>query len=411
VGVRRPCEEEEEEDDDDDEGPPPEPKRLEACLRAGMSEEPLFWLREFRDDEQTSAQTTWDAASAAQRRHAAAWIRAWSEETALGSLKDTMGSVDGTVCSVFTEDAQDWMRRWVASVLLDVFGDKEDLAASVEVVPGRPTPKFIAHTTDDVLTQFSQLAQYEDLWSGEGSRAEDLLDFLEPTATLAGATIEAVHEVLCRWIVATALAELLHARLKVAPSVEDDEATSKKKNGTSDTAMTPAPSAREALLKKAQSMRAGHRGSEDDDDEQDDDEWSESEDVPDVPVPPPRPVSMPVEPVASKPPPTPEPTKQPTAPGGRKPLPPRPKSSAGTTARPKTAVGAYYSENAVHRSRHEKGYDVLDREMAKLATEKKQRHNDEDASGDPGSSSSKDHARRARELLVEHVAAMVSTGL
>lgn len=321
---------------------------LRSAVKAGglLSREEVFWLRELKDPKATkSAWATWDTATAGERIGAAKWIRSWDDERLVEHARETVGAVAGMMSECFVDD--EWMQRWAAEVVLDVFGDAEDLASTVEMFH---RPKFGDRRVD--FEQFDKLVAFADLWA-EGGRAEELLDLFEPTAVCEdGTVIENVHKVLTRWIVASALAELLYTRAQNSAAVVAQDA------GLAPS--TEDRSARDDVLAKAQSMR---RGLEDDDNDDDDDnEWDEEVDVPDVPVN----------------------TKE-AAPVKK--LPPK-----QLQPRAKTEVGDYYADKEAERIRHDKGYDVMDKAMAKL-------------------DSSVDRRSKARELLVEYVAAMQTKGL
>lgn len=323
---------------------------LKAVAKAGglSSSEDVFWLRELKDPSSSSTPwSAWDGASAGERMGAAKWIRSWDDEALVEHARETVGAITAMMRECFEEDLE-WPVRWAAEVVLDVFGEKEDIAASVEMFR-RPT--FAQRRID--FDQFDRLEGFVDLWL-EGGRAEELLDRIEKDATLDdGFVVRDVHVVLTRWIVASSLAELLYSSNNTTTTTNVEAATAAVE--------ADGATARDELLSKAAVMRRAVEDEDEDDD--DDDEWDEEVDVPDVEV-------------ASE-------TKK------TSPLLPQPPQKAGKA---KTEVGSYYSENDAERVRHDKGYDVLDKAMAKLSTDENRRS-------------------AARQLFVEYVAAMFEKGL
>ena len=157
------------------------PRRLETML----VEDALPWLKEFKDPgEARSSWATWDGATPAERAAAAKWIRGWAEGDEVAFVKEAMGCLDPMIAASFAADVIPPLRRWAASVLLDVFGSKEDLAECVETAD---RPKFAAAAP--TLAQFSKFEAFDDLWSGDESRAEELLDWLAPAATVAALSL------------------------------------------------------------------------------------------------------------------------------------------------------------------------------------------------------------------------------
>ena len=286
-----------------------EKKPLMGVVRDEFRGLPRFWVRSFKDpNDDVSAQDAWNGATVKQGLAAAKWIRSWGDEEVAQHVRETMGGLDGMLKAVFLDEAYERARRFAASVLLDVFGEPEDLAKSLEM-----RPKFDGES----LKQFRALTHLSDLWEGQGSQAEELLDyFLKDSQSEEEEIIENVHEILTLWIIANGLAEVFHTRLKKNPPPPPMEEEQKL-------------SAREVLIEKAKSIRAATHDEDDDDDDDDDDWVDDKEDL-------------------------------------RKPLP-------RSGPRPRTAVGEFYETHDLERKRHQQGYDVLDLEMKNDMDKKKKR--------------------------------------
>uniref|UniRef100_A0A6S8CAI9 PDZ domain-containing protein n=1 Tax=Aureoumbra lagunensis TaxID=44058 RepID=A0A6S8CAI9_9STRA len=355
-----------------------EPRLLKDLVQQGMMESPVFWIREFKDpDSEISAQQLWNAASSQARIQVAKWIRSWKEEENVEHLKEVMGCLDGILYEVFESEAAEGMRRWTAAVLLDVFSEKEDLAVSFEMLQ---KPKF--DKNDISLSQFDRLTAFEDLWSGEGSRAEELADLILPEVILAdGEILDDVHIVLTRWIVAVAMAELYHLRAKTESFSKDEFKEGEQQRNQS---------AREMLIAKANAIRDATVNDESDDS---DNEWQEEDNDEVIPSSSNNTNEEATLTVSKKD--EEEATltvskndEEETFFEGTKNTKLLPPQRMGP--RKKTVVGEHYETNDVEMRRHERGYDVLDTEMQQV---------------------SQDDKKKARLLLIEHVDAMAKAGL
>ena len=297
-----------------------DPSEMEAELRGKVKDEysQKFWEREFHDGEGTSAQEAWNTMTTQQRTAAGKWIRSWKDDENIEYLKETMGGLDGILAEVFEAEAYEDIRRYAASLLLDVFGEPEDIAICVE-----SRPKFFA---GDDLAQFQrQFSSLADLWSGDGCRAED--SGLGPK----------LRVLLTLFIIANALADLVHAHSKAIDGFVVVVAREDNK------------SAREMLIEKANAIRSAAADDENQDD--DDEDWDDDDDA--------TPVTPAAEETTGGSSSTTEVSSATTTEPTKRSLPP-----TRMGPKPKTSVGEYYEENETERQRHQKGYDALDVAMA-----------------------------------------------
>ena len=293
-------------------------------------------------NEKDEAATSWDDASLSDRQSVAAWVRTWTEGDEIERVKEVMVGVDARIEVAFSVDAAAKFRRWAAGVLLDVFGSSDDLADSIMMPQQRP--KFKEGSPS--LTQFERFEHYDDLWTGEDSRADELREWIDRKAALGSIDLDDAPAVLTRWVVAISIAELVHMR------------TSAKRAKRAE-----AQKARRTLLDKAAELRTavGRPPDDDDDSDEDDDgEWDDDDAATTPPVAAAAPVQSP-EPA----PPKPEETKEPPAKTTeRKPL---PKADA---ARHATHVGEFYeNDDNDARTRHARGYDPLDKHAQRVEAE------------------------------------------